>query len=82
MHKCKVKIICKWGKQNNVISKRKFHCYFSIHAFSRRNGILADYFASSHGPSGTDPDVHASICSFLGNKEEAEEMPGPPEPNY
>lgn len=43
--------------------------------------ISVEKNASSHGQSGTDPDVHASICSFLGNKAETGEMPSPPEPN-
>lgn len=37
--------------------------------------------APSHGQSGTDPHIHALICSFQGNKAELEEMPCPPEAN-
>lgn len=43
--------------------------------------ISARKNAPSHGQIRTDPDIHASICSFLGNKAETEQMPVPPEPN-
>lgn len=43
--------------------------------------ITVEKNAPSHGQSGTDFDIHASICLFLGNKEGREEMPCPPEPN-